>query len=214
MEIGRPYKSASLYPENQFQKIFQHTFFFLIEFCFTCSDHPGWLFSCFMYISCLTSACFTNGGGGLVTMSCLTLATQWAVAHQAPLSIRFSRKEYWSGLPFPSLEDLLDPGIEPGLLHCRQILYPYPMIMTDLPTHFPQVPASDSSYQRGGEGCASLLVSWYLMSPPDVSFPIPGNQFPLPLGSNDFHHVLPTIHHTWWGLARGLCFRHVSLPIY
>ena len=92
-------------------------------------------------------------------MSCLTLVIQWAIAHQAPLSIRFSRKEYWSGLPFPSLEDLPDPGIVPGL-HCRQILYPYPVLMTDVRTHFPQAPASDSSYQRGGEGGVSLLVSW------------------------------------------------------
>ena len=37
--------------------------------------------------------------------------------------MKFSRKEYWSGLPFPSPGDLSDPGIEPGLLHCRQILY-------------------------------------------------------------------------------------------
>jgi len=35
----------------------------------------------------------------------------------------FSRQEYWSGLPFPSPGDLFNPGIEPGLLHCRQILY-------------------------------------------------------------------------------------------
>ena len=41
----------------------------------------------------------------------------------SPLSLRFSRQEYWSGLPFPSPGDLPDPGIEPGLLHCRQILY-------------------------------------------------------------------------------------------
>ena len=32
---------------------------------------------------------------------------------QAPLSLGFSRREYWSGLPFPSLGDLPDPGIEP-----------------------------------------------------------------------------------------------------
>ena len=36
------------------------------------------------------------------------------VAHQAPLSMEFSRKEYWSGLPFPSPGDLPDPGIKPG----------------------------------------------------------------------------------------------------
>ena len=38
--------------------------------------------------------------------------TLWTVAHQAPLSMGFSRQEYWSGLPFPSLGGLPDPGIE------------------------------------------------------------------------------------------------------
>ena len=40
--------------------------------------------------------------------------TPWTVAHQAPLSMGFSRQEYWSGLPTPSPEDLPDSGIEPG----------------------------------------------------------------------------------------------------
>ena len=39
--------------------------------------------------------------------------TPWTVAHQAPLSMGFSRQEYWSGLPCPSPGDLPDPGIEP-----------------------------------------------------------------------------------------------------
>ena len=39
--------------------------------------------------------------------------TPWTVAHQAPLPMGFSRQEYWSGLSFASLGDLLDPGIEP-----------------------------------------------------------------------------------------------------
>ena len=39
--------------------------------------------------------------------------TPWMVAHQAPLSMEFSRQEYWSGLPFPPPEDLPNPGIEP-----------------------------------------------------------------------------------------------------
>ena len=41
-------------------------------------------------------------------------AIPWTVAHQAPLSMGFSRQEYWSGLPFPSPEYLSNPGIEPG----------------------------------------------------------------------------------------------------
>ena len=39
--------------------------------------------------------------------------TPWTVAHQAPLSMGFSRQEYWSGSPFPSPGDLPDPGIQP-----------------------------------------------------------------------------------------------------
>ena len=48
------------------------------------------------------------------SLSCVRLfATLWTVAHQAPLSMVFSRQEYWSGLPFPSPGDLPDPGIKP-----------------------------------------------------------------------------------------------------
>ena len=39
--------------------------------------------------------------------------TPWTVAHQAPLSMGFSRQEYWRGLPLPSPGDLPDPRIEP-----------------------------------------------------------------------------------------------------
>ena len=39
--------------------------------------------------------------------------TPWTVACQAPLSMGFSRQEYWKGLPFPSPGDLPDPVIEP-----------------------------------------------------------------------------------------------------
>ena len=56
-----------------------------------------------------------SGGGGLVAKSCLTLATPWTVARQAPLSMGSPRHKYWSGWPFPSPGDLSDPGIEPGV---------------------------------------------------------------------------------------------------
>ena len=45
------------------------------------------------------------------------------VAHQAPLSMRFSRQEYWNGLPFPSAGDLPDPGRTHVSCIARQILY-------------------------------------------------------------------------------------------
>ena len=41
-------------------------------------------------------------------------ATPWTVAYQVPPSMGFSRLDHWSGLPFPSPGDLLNPGIEPG----------------------------------------------------------------------------------------------------
>ena len=53
-------------------------------------------------------------------LSCLSyvqlLETLWTVAHQAPLSMGFSRQEYWSGLPWPPPGDLPNPGIEPTTL--------------------------------------------------------------------------------------------------
>ena len=73
---------------------------------------------CFMHASFVLTC--------LVMQSCL-IVIPWTVAFQAPLSLGFSRQEYWSRLPFPS------PGIsQPGdrtsvswcLLHCRLILYP------------------------------------------------------------------------------------------
>ena len=39
--------------------------------------------------------------------------TPWTVVHQSPLSMEFSRQEYWSGLPFPTLGDLPDAGMKP-----------------------------------------------------------------------------------------------------
>ena len=47
-------------------------------------------------------------------LSCVRLfVTTWTVACQAPLFLGLSRQEYWRGLPFPSPEDLPDPGIKP-----------------------------------------------------------------------------------------------------
>ena len=49
----------------------------------------------------------------VVTQSCLTLQPPWTRECQAPLSMEFSRQEYWNELPCPSLGDIPDPGIEP-----------------------------------------------------------------------------------------------------
>ena len=49
----------------------------------------------------------------LVTQSCQTLCNPMDYSCQAPLSMEFSRQKYWRGVPFPSSEDLPDPGTEP-----------------------------------------------------------------------------------------------------
>ena len=60
-------------------------------------------------------------------------ATLWTVAHQAPLSMEFSRQEYWGGLPFPSPGDLTDPGIEP-----RSPALQADSLLTELQGKFPK----------------------------------------------------------------------------
>ena len=56
---------------------------------------------------------YTHVAGVLAqSMLCLTLATPWTVARQAPLSMGFSRQKYWNGSPFLSPGDLPNPGIK------------------------------------------------------------------------------------------------------
>ena len=60
----------------------------------------------------------------LSCFNCVWLfATAWTVAHQASLSMGFSRQEHWSGLPFPSPGDLPNPGIEPSYPHLLCLLH-------------------------------------------------------------------------------------------
>ena len=66
-------------------------------------------------------------------------ATPWTVAYQAPLSMGFSRQEYWSGLPFPSPGDLPDPGVKPGS----------PALQADA---LPSEPPGDSAYKLNKQG--------------------------------------------------------------
>ena len=55
---------------------------------------------------------------GVCVLSCFSyvplFVTPWTVAHQAPVSMGFSRQEYWRGLPFPPPGDLPNPGTEPA----------------------------------------------------------------------------------------------------
>ena len=68
------------------------------------------------------SPCQLQRAGSELTRKCqwpsrvLLCVTPWTVAHQAPLSMAFSRAEYWSGVQCPPPGDLPDPGIEPASL--------------------------------------------------------------------------------------------------
>ena len=74
----------------------------------------------------------------LSPFTCVRLfATPWTVAHEAPLSMGFSRQEYWSGLSFPPPGDLSDPGIK----------LPSPTLLADsLPSESPGKPKT--SYEN------------------------------------------------------------------
>ena len=83
----------------------------------TCCYSPCWSFPVTVRRVTIWSISLSpapNSSGGLVAKPCPTLAAPGTVACQGPLSMGFSRPEYWSELPFPSPGDLPDPEIEPG----------------------------------------------------------------------------------------------------
>ena len=63
------------------------------------------LYEFFIYLEYLPLLCWS------LSHVCL-FVTLWNVAHQAPLSMEFSRQEYWSGVPCPPPGDLPDPGLK------------------------------------------------------------------------------------------------------
>ena len=70
---------------------------------------------CMRKFSVVTSVCFNWLAAcvAVYTKSCLTVfVTPWTVAHQAPLSMRLPRQEYWSTLLFPPPRNIPDPGIK------------------------------------------------------------------------------------------------------
>ena len=99
----------------------------------------------------------------------------WSVAYQAPPSMGFSRQEYWSGLPFPSLEDLPNPGIKPSLPHCKQMLHRL--------SHQGNLQCSISNLVRAryiqwniiqsckGRKGTSLVVQWLRLQAPNAGGP-------------------------------------------
>ena len=98
-------------------------------------------------------------------------ATLWTVACQAPLSMAFSRLEYWSGLPFSPPGNLPDPGVEPVSLAspalAGRFLYHWATWALYCLNHlksFSQHPFHDSQFYRWGNQGAGRLISPRLYS--------------------------------------------------
>ena len=92
-----------------------HTFFFNTLFLYTLSQEGAGSSLCHVGGPCWLSISYMKVKRQLLSYVRL-FATLWIVAHCAPLSMGFSRKEYWSGLPFSSPGDLPDPRIETACL--------------------------------------------------------------------------------------------------
>ena len=121
--------------------LYWSTQYFLIQLCILCNLREiaanleqAYFLTCGFCACQEPWRCFLRWNNGVSLGFCVYVlsrvwlfATPWTVAHQAPLSMGFSRQEYWSGLPFPSPGDLPNPGTEARLscVSCtgRQILY-------------------------------------------------------------------------------------------
>ena len=91
--------------------------------------------------------------------------TPWTVAHQAPLSMRFSRQEYWHGQPFPSPGDLPDPGIKPTS----------PASQADfLPSEPPGKPTQRGQFSSVAQSCPTLRPQGLPHASLPCPSPIPG----------------------------------------
>ena len=109
----------------------------------------------------------------VVSLSCLTLATPWTVAHQAPLSMGFSRQEYRGGLPCLPPGDLPNSGIEPrslGLVvrfftvyqSCPQFLHFMPLFQS-----VPSLKTETLKIHLCPVHLSHALFLWTLTSPPN-----------------------------------------------
>ena len=106
-EIFAQYKIANTFSYGFFQKcqcfkFYSKSMIHLSSFCICCETEVKILF--FFHIC----AC------SITSVVSQLFVTLWTVAPQAPLSMRFSRQEYWSGLPRPPPGCLPNPGIEPA----------------------------------------------------------------------------------------------------
>ena len=117
----------------------------------------------------------------------------------------FSRQEYWSGLPFPSAGDLPIQGLNPGLLHCRQILYQLSHQGSTRILEWVAYPfSSGSSWPRNGTRVSCIahgfFTNWTMresLGMPDVELKSLASQ-----GDNHAFVILPDC----GSLGHGFCF--------
>ena len=97
--------------EKETKSLSKHIFSFLFNFYWSVVALQCASFYCTAkWMSYMCAQCNSS-----VTRSVMSdSATPWTVACRAPLSLEFSRQEYWSGVPFPSPGDLPNRGIKPG----------------------------------------------------------------------------------------------------
>ena len=103
-----------LHHNIQFMMILKNRSFITHSCRYNCC-HPLWSILChfILLIYVTVSRGWKVKKKKCQSLSCIWIfATPWTIASQAPLSMEFSRQEYWSGLPFPSPGDLPHPGIE------------------------------------------------------------------------------------------------------
>ena len=106
--------------------------------------------------------------------------TPWTVARQAPLSMGFSRLEYWSGLPCPSPGDLPHPGIEPvsltsPVLAAAAAAAKSPVVSDSVRPRRPW----DSPGKNTGVGCHFLLQCTKVKSQREVAQSCPTVHYPM-----------------------------------
>ena len=97
--------------------------------------------------------------------SCVWLfAILWTIAHQVPLSTRFSRQEYWTGLPFPPPGDLPNPGIEPASFTSPTLATPPGklQLLTHLSSTDPPSPTNHCPYRPYS---LSRVLNWPVPTP-------------------------------------------------
>ena len=116
-------------------------------------------------------------------------ATPWTVTCQAPLSMRFSRQEYWCELPFPTPRDLPDSGIKPTFLASPALAGGF---FTTNATWEAQIPKQPPSKQYNGQSCSLMMP----FSPACVQTLLSQNPFPYPViwSLSAFSEHTPLVH--------------------